>query len=449
MRRRALLLASPLLLAQAPTVRQDSSLAPAAVRQDDIVAPGWRRDILIRWGDRVTFDAPPFDPRTVDAEGAGAQFGWDARIAALVAPPAAADNVPRVVLAVAHPTAEPRFAFPGGVDRPEVAAMMQGASLINLERQGGRWIVIEGGFQSRRLTAQTLCRGPGGAVRGVLALRGGSATPWGSLLLAEGDAAPWMRRLPGINPADHGFLVELDPLDPQSIPVKRAGPGRFPKADCAAALARDGRAVVFMAEMGEAGFLFRFLSAGPAAAGDALDAGTLAVARNEGGRLGWAALLGGGDPVAEARAAGGTPFGGIRSLSWDAPRSRLLLTGQEGVAEWRGEAAADAGVLATLARLPNAACAVSDPRGRVLAGTDAQGRVGAAADTLFLDGQPLYRAPRAAGIGGVATLPDGTVLTIARRPGAEPGTSFERPATRWPEFTPGVPPRTALVALAR
>ncbi len=438
MKRRTLLLATPMLLAQAP-----------AVRQDDVVAPGWRRDILVRWGDRVTFDAPPFDPRTVDAEGAGAQFGWDARIAALVAPPAAADNVPRAVLAVVHPTVEPRMAFPGGVDRPEVAAMMQGASLINLERQGGRWIAVEGGFQSRRLSAQTLCRGPNGAVRGVLAPRGGSATPWGTLLLAEGDAAPWTRRLAGLDPAAYGFVVELDPLDPQGIPVKRAAPGRFAKADCAAALARDGRAAVFMAEMGEAGFLFRFLSAGPAREPDALEAGTLAVARNEGGRLGWAALAGAGDPLAEARAAGGTPFGGIASLSWDAPRGRLLIAGQEGVMEWRGDAGADAGVLALLSRLPNAACAVADARGRVLAGTDSQGRVGATAETLFLDGQPLYGAPRAAGIGGAAVLGDGTVLAIARRPGAEPGASFERPATRWPEFTPGMPPRSALVALAR
>ena len=438
MKRRTLILASPFLLAQAP-----------AVRQDDSVAPGWRRDILVRWGDRVTFDAPPFDPRTLDAEGAGAQFGWDARIAALVAPPAAADGVPRAVLAVVHPTVEPRMAFPGGVDRPDVAGMMQGASLINLERQGGRWIAVEGGFQSRRLTAQTLCRGPGGAVRGIVAPRGGSATPWGTLLLAEGDAAAWSRRLPGINAAEHGFLVELDPLDPQSIPVQRAAPGRFPKADCAAALTRDGRAAVFMAELGEAGFLFRFLSAGPARDADALDAGTLSVARNEGGRLAWAALPGAGDPVAEARAAGGTPFGGIAALSWDAPRNRLLIAGGEGVAEWRGEAAADAGVLALLTRLPNAACAVADARGRVLAGTDAQGRVGAAAEALTLDGQPIYGAPRAAGIGGVAVLPDGVVLAVARRPGAEPGATFERPATRWPEFTPGVPPRSALVALAR
>lgn len=444
--RRRTLLATPALLAPTAALAQ---VGPP-VQQDDVVAPGWRRDILIRWGDRVTFDAPPFDPRRLTPDGASAQFGWDARIAALIAPPASADGVQRLVLAVAHPAVDPRMAFPGGADRPDAAAMMQGASLLNLERQGGRWIVAEGGFQARRLSAATLCRGPGGAVRGVLAVSGGAATPWNTLLLTEGDATPWLQRLGGLNPGPYGWLVELDPLDPQSIPVKRAAPGRFAKADCAAAVTRDGRAAIFMAEAGEAGYLFRFLSAGPASADDALDSGTLFVARNEGGRLGWAPLPGTGEALAEARSAGGTPFSGIVALSWDAPRTRLLIAGQDGIAEWRGDPAAEAGFLAPLARLLSASAVAATPRGEVLAGTDTQGRVGPAAETLFLDGRPLYGAPRAAGIGGVAVTPDGgTVLTVVRRPGAEPGASFERPATRWPEFQPGVPPRTALVALAR
>src|SRR3712207_8037944 len=38
------------------------------------------------------------------------------------------------VLAVLHPTVDPLMAWPGGVDRPSVAAAMQGASLLNLEK---------------------------------------------------------------------------------------------------------------------------------------------------------------------------------------------------------------------------------------------------------------------------------------------------------------------------
>ena len=61
MKRRAVLAAPALwpALAAAQTAR--------AVAQDDTVGPGLRRNVLIRWGDRLTFDAPPFDQRMLDA----------------------------------------------------------------------------------------------------------------------------------------------------------------------------------------------------------------------------------------------------------------------------------------------------------------------------------------------------------------------------------------------
>ena len=455
MKRRAVLAAPALWPALAA-----AQTAPA-VAQDDTVGPGLRRNVLIRWGDRVTFDAPPFDPRSVDAEGAAAQFGWDARIAGLITPPPAADGATRAVLAVAHPTVEAHMAFADGADRPEVAGAMQGATLLNLELQGGRWIVVDGGYQSRRLTASTLCRasGPsvdqaGAALRGVLGITGGAATPWGTLLLTEGDPAAWSQRL-GVAPRGFGWLVELDPLDPQSIPVKRTALGRFAQADAAAALARGGQAVVFLAERGAGGYLFRFVSAGPARAADALDAGTLSVAQLQGGRVAWSPLREGA-PVEAARAAGGTPFDAPSSLSWDARAGRLLFCGGFGLLALAGEADAPGLTVSAInvQRLGAVQAAIADARGRLLLGTDGGGPVGARAQTLWAvegsNATALYGAPRAAGIGGVAVSPDGgTIFTAARRPGAEPGSSFDRPATRWPEFEPGMPPRSAVLALAR
>ena len=100
-----------------------------------------------------------------------------------------------------------------------------------------------------------------------------------------------------------------------------------------------------------------------------------------------------------------------------------------------------------------------DARGRAWIGTDRGGRVGPQAEGLYacdLDGPgrgvplPIYGAPRAASIGGAALTPDGEALfTAVRHPGAEPGGSFDRPATRWPEFQAGVPPRTTLIGLVR
>ncbi len=305
--------------------------APSQVpRADDMVAPGWRRDELIRWGDRVEFDAPPFDPRNPTDIAAATQFGWDASALGAVPAPSGPDGMARMVLAVAHPTAEARMMFPGGRDRPMLAGLAQGASILTLERRSERWLVTDGGFQARRLTARTPCRlvGPlapfgGDVVPGVLGIGGGCATPWGTVLLTEGDPAPWLDRLA---PADalyagpgarghYGWMVELDPLDPQALPVKRTALGRLPRAGVAATLAGDGRAVVFMTDARPAGFLFRFVSAASAAPDPQggnrvlLDEGTLSVACADGTRLRFVDLPPGpAAPLDAAILAGATAF---------------------------------------------------------------------------------------------------------------------------------------------
>jgi secreted PhoX family phosphatase len=512
-KRRVLL--GTLALAATPARAQITtlSLSPATLvpRPEDWVAPDHRRTLLIRWGDRVTFDAPPWDPRNPTPEAAGAQFGWDGRLAGIVAPPLATDGVPRLVVAVAHPEVDPAMAWPGGRDRPAVAAAMQGASLLNLEKVGGQWAVVDGGFQSRRLGADTLCRwsGPAAgapAIQGLLAPQGGTATPWGSLLLAEGDPGAWLTRLRGVDPrwadaARFGWVVELDPLDPGSVPVKRSALGRIGAAALAATRTADGRAVVFLADGRPSGFLYRFVSAGPAAEPDALDAGTLYAARIEGEAIRWRPLPAGAatDPAGAADRAGASRFDAPAALAIDPRRPRLLLACRAGttrsaaqldalhprpgpnpghVVEITGDPLAErmaarvlllAGDIAegglygrdqppgALPRHP--ATLGIDHRGRLWIGTDAGGRVGAAPDAVFacdLDGPgrgvvfPVLAAPRGGGIGGaLATPEDEALLAVLRTPGAEPGAGFDRPATRWPSFEPRTPPRTGLVAVAR
>jgi hypothetical protein len=100
-----------------------------------------------------------------------------------------------------------------------------------------------------------------------------------------------------------------------------------------------------------------------------------------------------------------------------------------------------------------------DGRGRLWIGTDRAGRPDPTPDLVFatdLDGPgrgqcyPVYGAPRGAGIGGAVTTPDDAALILAvRRPGAEPGASFERPATRWPAFDARLPPRSTVLVVTR
>ena len=505
--RRSLLAATATALAAPVSGRAQLSAALALpVKQDDTVASSLRRDVLVRWGDRVTFDAPSWNPLAPNPDAAAAQFGWDARVCGIAIPPPAADAVPRGVLVVVHPSVNSAMAWPGGQDRPAVAAAMQGASLLNIEKQGGRWVVVDGGYQSRRLTAATLCRLSGpvatgtASVIGVLALSGGGVTPWGSVLLAEDDPAGWLARLAPLgarfaNGAGYGWVVELNPFDPQSVPVKRSALGRFARGDVAASLARDGRAVVYMTDRRPAGFLYRFVSAGAATEPNALDRGTLFVARLEGEALRWLPLPAGveaaRDPGSAAQHLGGTAFDGPSGLGLDPRRPRLLVACRGSPARPAGHvieitpAAEDDAADTARASLLFAAGDPRDPaarygrgglppgsayplnpdtvavdaRGRAWIGTDNGGIVRAQAEGLFrcdLDGPwrgvplPVYGAPRAASIGGAALPPDGEILFAAvRHPGAEPGASFERPATRWPAFEPGVPPRTTLIGLTR
>lgn len=93
-------------------------------------------------------------------------------------------------------------------------------------------------------------------------------------------------------PHRHGWVVEIDPTDPQSTPVKHTGLGRFKHENAEVVLARDGRVVVYMGDDERGEFLYRFVSNGIYTPGGSteglLDDGQLSVARfNEDGTGEW------------------------------------------------------------------------------------------------------------------------------------------------------------------
>lgn len=317
---------------------------PEAPQLDDNVAERFQRYVMIRWGDPVLPDAPIFTPNIPNAAAAARQFGWDAIIAGIVNPPPAENGVPGCVMVVSHPDVWPRMAFPDGADHPLVAGKMQGASVLNLSYRGGRWVTVEGGYQSRRITDGTLCQitGPasaqlGNTVQGVLAPQIGCVTPWNTALLPEGDVNPWLRQLEGretgfADPAvapRFGWVVEIDALDPNSFPAKRTALGRLPRAGVACTLAQDGSALVFMTEAAPMGRLFRFKASAPAGDGSAaLDAGTLAVARIEGSTIIWQNLPDGltslTATLSAADQAGGSAFDAPAGMAIAANRTLFL-----------------------------------------------------------------------------------------------------------------------------
>lgn len=482
---------------------------------DDKIGPGFSRIVIARWGDLLQPDAPAFNPAALTPAQANDQFPYDAVIAALVAPPLAQDGIPRLVLVTANPTAPARMLFADGGDDPEVAGREQGVTVVNLEYLSGRWVTVVGGYQTRRLSDGTLCQisGPavaqiGATAQGVLAVNGGSTSPWGNVLLAEGDAGPWLTRLAGLglgynNPADaahYGWVVEFDPLDPLSLPVKRTALGRIARAGVLATTTKDGRPVVFFTQDAAAGMLFRFVAATNATDGTALDSGTLCVAVLGGDGIDWVDLP---DDVPSLAGlantgitAGGEGFDAPGGLAMSADGAMLYLAcagnaarsvadtlnpgGEAGhivrftipgadpaaqhfpanIALVAGNPASDAGTQygpGSQAWLRKPRTLAIDPAGNLWIGTDQRGSTTQTADGLFVmqttgpaQGAVAYAylAPIGAAAGGAAfDAASKTAFGAVRHPGATPGASFAKPATRWPTLKPNMPPQTTIIGL--
>ncbi len=234
-----------------------------------------------------------------------------------------------------------------------------GLSVIEVEAGNNGWQVVRPSTYARRVTAHTpmTISGPaaghallrtqadpaGRTVLGTLGNCASGITPWGTYLAAEenwhdyfsgGDqttpdqkrwrmpkSAWW--RWPAFDPrfdaTQHpnefhrfGWVVELDPSDPTSPPIKRTALGRATREGATVALTREGRAVVYSGEDASFEYIYKFVSRNrmaPASATqsaaqanrDLLDTGTLYVARfNADGSGDWLPLVHGSGPLTAA-----------------------------------------------------------------------------------------------------------------------------------------------------
>ncbi|UZE32057.1 PhoX family protein [Pseudomonas asplenii] len=316
----------------------------AAATSDSLsLPPGYTSSVLISWGQPLEKNGPAFDPSgNGTAKAQEVQFG-DNNDGMSLFPFPGDDN--RALMAINNEYTNYRYLFahggqPQSLEDVHKAQASEGVSVIEIQRKDDQWHFVQGSPYNRRIHGNTPIRigGPaaghpwlqtradkqGRKVLGTFQNCANGKTPWGTYLTCEEnftdcfgssnaeqkfDAAQkrygavatskeigWHVHDPrfdlALNPNElnrHGWVVEIDPFDPQSTPVKRTALGRFKHENAALAETRDGRAVVYMGDDERGEFIYKFISRdkinhkNPKANRDLLDHGTLYVARFDNG----------------------------------------------------------------------------------------------------------------------------------------------------------------------
>ncbi|RYD28387.1 MAG: DUF839 domain-containing protein, partial [Lysobacteraceae bacterium] len=345
---------------RAPAPPLDFTEIALVARPDDTLPPGYTRQIVVRWGDPLFPDVPTFDIATQTAALAERRFGYNNDYTVFLPLPFGSGSSDRGLLIVNHEYPLPHLMFhgltsdrlPDQITRAQVDISMAscGVSVLEVHRDAGAWSVDTFSRHNRRITAETPIRisGPvaghekmrtvadptGKLVLGTHDNCNGGMTPWGTILTCEEGSSDffaghverhpdrahmernhyetaedgrygWSRHHDRFNfdkapnePNRFEWVVEIDPFDPEAMPVKRTALGRFAHEGAHCALAADGRVAVYLGDDWEYEYCYRFVSTqrfdpvNRAANRDLLDDGILSAARFDAdGTMRWLPLV--------------------------------------------------------------------------------------------------------------------------------------------------------------
>ncbi len=278
------------------------------------VPEGFEWAPIIRWGDPIFRHAPDFDFDRQSPKAQAQQFGYNNDYTDIIR----SKNGKKAVLVCNHEYVNPGIMFPAAAGttgeerrRRNIFRQAVGLSVVELERdkKGTPWQYIRGGRRNRRITLDTEFEltGPvagselvktrrdqrGRFVEGTLGNCSGGTTPWGTILSGEenfngffrtnGTSAEdkryglenkatsmgWEQEDPRFDaraerfanePNRFGYIVEIDPEDPDSTPRKHTSMGRFKHEGANVIVADDGHVVAYMGDDERFDYLYKFVS---------------------------------------------------------------------------------------------------------------------------------------------------------------------------------------------
>ena len=333
-------------------------------RADTVVVPeGYVAEVIAPWGEPVGVPGamPPWRP---DAGHSAAEQALQLGMHHDALQYLPLDGSRRGLLVINHEYVDDGLLHPDGratwsADKVRKAQAAHGLSVVEVALGDRGWQLVRPSRYARRFTAdtpfalggpaaghrlmQTAADPAGRSVRGTLNNCANGLTPWGTVLSGEenwagyfdgGEAIDEDQRRWGLRKsgwsrwAEHdarfdtrqhpnefhrfGWVVEVDPADPASTPVKRTALGRGAHEGAWVAVTQDGRAVVYSGEDAAFEYIYKFVSRdriAPAGGGltaaqanrTLLDHGTLYVARFDADGTGvWLPLVHGQGPLTAA-----------------------------------------------------------------------------------------------------------------------------------------------------
>jgi secreted PhoX family phosphatase len=332
--------------------------------QDFIDVPAnYNVSLVIRWGDPMSPGAPLFDGNNHTAAAQAGQSGYNHDfIGYFPLPDWRSQNSQLGVMGINFEYTNPELMFMNfnatnpTREQVDIQIAAHGVGFVEVQRMPNAWVNVVSPL-ARRITGETMCEitGPaagddwmktsydstGTRVRGTLNNCAGGKTPWGTFLTAEEnfnqyfanrnnapagairDAHARMGIPTGASgylferfhdrfdtakepnePFRFGWVVEIDPYNPNTMPKKRTALGRAKNENATVTLARDNRAVVYKGDDERFEYVYKFVTRdrfnpeNRAANMDLLDNGTLYVARyNADGTGVWLPLVFGQGPL--------------------------------------------------------------------------------------------------------------------------------------------------------